>query len=231
MQPILTRVLTTDGEKAFLLSEYILFARSMHTSLKEYRDELKGDFSRTELCRYLNTEFADQAFSAAEAEMLLPCENFGKVFLLSLEEMKNKSWGLGAVNPGTHSLKKILADPGVRAWGTEWAVRNNGFPEDEYPDPKARVIGRAGAHISQGEMRLFVYSERDGSCSPYWGRTQSSSDARHAVCTKGGGSIGHIEVGRDNEGVRPAVWLAWDTFRIESGAGTLEEPYVVSPAQ
>ena len=35
VEPILWRVLTADGEKAYLLSEYILFARSMHTSLKE----------------------------------------------------------------------------------------------------------------------------------------------------------------------------------------------------
>ena len=31
VEPILWRVLETDGEKAYLLSEYILFARPMHT--------------------------------------------------------------------------------------------------------------------------------------------------------------------------------------------------------
>ena len=227
--PILWRVLSVEDGRAFLLSEYILFARTMHTSLKEYRDVIRGDFAQTELCQYLNTEFTEQAFSEAETDMLVPCENFGKVFLLSRDEMKMKQYGLGVTNPGTTSLKKITSDPGVRAWGTEWAIRNNGFPQDEFPDPQARVIGRAGSHISQGEMRLFVYSARDGSCSPYWSRSQSTSDKRHAVCTKGGGSLGHIEVGRDNEGVRPAVYLAMDAFSLAGGTGTMEDPFVIQP--
>ncbi|MBQ3706140.1 MAG: hypothetical protein II888_06765 [Clostridia bacterium] len=225
--PILWRVLTVDETRAYLLSEYILLARTMHTSLKEYRG-FKGDFAQTELCHYLNTEFAGQAFTAEETEMLLPCENYGKVFLISLADMKNKEYGLGSTNPGTLDLKKIEANPGVRAWGTEWAIRNNGYPEEEYPDPRARVIGRAGSHISQEEMRLYVFQHKYGACSPWWSRTSSSSDARHAICTKDGGQIGHIEVGRDNEGVRPAVYLAMDSFEIQSGSGTKDDPYVIT---
>jgi len=230
IQPILWRVLTVDEEKAYLLSEYILFARSMHTSLTEYRDELKGDFAGTELCHYLNSDFAEQAFTSEELEMLLPCENYGRIFLITREDMKNKAYGLGSTNPGTLSLKKIEADPGVRAWGTEWAIKNNGFPEEEYPDPKARVIGRAGAHISQEEMRLYVFQAKYGGCSPWWGRTQSTTDARQAVCTKDGGQIGRIEVGRDNEGVRPALYLALNAFSVTSGSGTRTDPYVIVPA-
>ena len=190
--PILWRVLTVDEEKAYLLSEYILFARTMHTSLKEYRDVLKGDFGQTELCKYLNSDFAEDAFTAEEMEMLIPCENFGKIFLISREDMKNKEYGLGSTNPGTTSAKKIEADPGVRAWGTEWA--------------------------------------KYGGCSPWWARSQSTTDARHAICTKDGGQIGHIEVGRDNEGVRPAVYLALNAFEIASGSGSREDPWVIRPA-
>lgn len=230
VRPILWRVLAVEDGRAFLLSEYILFARSLHTSLKEYREVLKGDFAGTELCAYLNGEFAERAFSEAELAALVPFEDFGRVFILSRDEMKNKDYGLGVTNQGTSNLKKIISDPGIRAWGTEWAVRNNGFPPEEYPDPKARVIGRAGAHISQAEMRLFVYSDRDGACSPYWTRTQSTKDARHANCVKGNGSIGHIEVGRDNEGVRPAVYLDLDAAAVRSGSGTMEDPYVLAAA-
>lgn len=230
VQPILWRVLTVDGEKAFLLSEYILFARTMHTSLKEYRDVIKGDFAQTELCRYLNTTFMEDAFSAAEQAMLTPFEPYGRVFLLCREDMKNKEIGLGVTNKGTHNMKLITELPGVRAWGTEWAIKNNGFPEEEYPDPRARVIGRAGSHISQEEMRLYVFQSKYGSCSPWWGRDQSSTDARHAVCTKDGGQIGHIEVGRDNEGVRPAVYLAAGSYVIAGGDGTREHPFEVKPA-
>ena len=151
------------------------------------------------------------------------------MFLITREDMKNKEYGLGSTNPGTTNLKKIEADPGVRAWGTAWAIENNGFPKEEYPDPKARVIGRAGAHISQEEMRLYVFQAKYGGCSPWWGRTQSTTDPRHAVCTKDGGQIGRIEVGRDNEGVRPAVYLALDAFDIAGGTGEKTDPYVIVP--
>lgn len=229
VEPILWRVLTLDGGRAYLLSEYILFARTMHTSLKEYRDVLKGDFGGTELCHYLNTDFADQAFTEDEKALLDEFENFGRVFLISRDDMKNRDYGLGSTNPGTTSLKKIEADPGVRAWGTEWAIKNNGFPEEEYPDPRARVTGRAGSRISQEEMRLYVFQAKYGSCSPWWARTQSTTDQRQAVCTKDGGQIGRIEVGRDNEGVRPAVYLALDRIQISGGAGTKENPYQIGP--
>lgn len=229
--PILWRALTADEEKVYLLSEYILFARTMHTSVKEYRDVLKGDFAQTELCQYLNTTFAEDAFTEDEMGMLLPCENFGKVFLLSRDDMKNKDIGLGKSHEGTKNEKLILAEPGVRAWGTEYAIKNNGFPEEEYPNPKERVIGRAGSHISREEMRLYVFQQKYGACSPYWGRTQSTTDTRHAVCTKDGGQIGHIEVGRDNEGVRPALYLAQGSYRIDAGDGTRDNPYVITPVE
>ena len=79
-------------------------------------------------------------------------------------------------------------------------------------------------------MRLYVFQAKYGGCSPWWGRTQSTTDARQAVCTKDGGQIGRIEVGRDNEGVRPALYLALNAFSVRSGSGTRENPYVIEPA-
>lgn len=231
VEPILWRVLDTDGERAFLLSEYILFARAMHTSLKDYRDILKGDFAQTELCHYLNTTFSEAAFTEEESALLLPCENFGKVFLLSRDEMNNKEYGLGVTLKDSHNVTKILEDPGVRAWGTEWAKEDNGYPKDQYPDPKAKIRNAADmANITVAEKRLYAYPANRAGISPYWSRTQSSADARHACCTKANGAIGHIEVGRDNEGVRPAVYLAAGGYRIASGTGTMEDPYVILPA-
>ena len=89
IEPILWRVLTVDDEKAYLLSEYILFARAMHTSRKEY-EKFGGDFAQTELCHYLNTTFAEQAFTEEDLRMLLECEDYGKVFLVTRDEMKDK---------------------------------------------------------------------------------------------------------------------------------------------
>ena len=230
IEPILWRVLTTDDEKAYLLSEYILFARALHTSRKEY-EQFGGDFAQTELCHYLNTTFAEQAFTEDEMSMLLPCENFGKVFLVTRDEMKDKKIGLSSTVTGSENPKKILANPGVRAWGTEWAIKNNGYPESEYPDPKAKIRNATDtANITVAEKRLYVFMAKFGACSPWWGRSPAVSHKDQAVCTKDGGQIGRIEVGRDNEGVRPALYLAQGSYEIISGSGTMDDPFEIAPA-
>lgn len=201
--PILWRVLTVDEEKAYLCSEYVLFARPMHPDLKEYRDKLKGDFAQTELCHYLNTVFAETAFTQEETDMLLPCENFGKVFLLDASDLTNKAIGMGKET----NMKR--EGPGLRAWGTDWAIHNNG--------------------VEKEKQRLYVFQKKYGSHSPYWVRNQSTTDGRHARCTKDGGQLGHIEVGRENEGVRPALYLALDRYAVAGGSGTMEDPFTLIP--
>lgn len=227
IRPILWRVLETDAEKAYLLSEYILFARALHTNRGEY-EKFKGDFAQTELCRYLNTAFAGEAFTEEELSLLLPCENFGKVFLITRDDIKNKELGLGVTLKGSNNVKKILANPGLRAWGTEWAIEDNGYPKSEYPNPKERIRNATDtANISVAEKRLYVFQKKYGSCSPWWTRTPSTKMKNQAFCTKDGGQLGAIEVGRDNEGVRPAVYLALDAFEIQGGSGSMEDPYVI----
>ena len=95
LRPILWRVLAADDEKCILLSEYILFARCMNASLLDYRDVFKGDFGKTDLCAYLNREFSADAFPEGAAELLLPLEGIGRVFLPTAEDLKNKAYGLG----------------------------------------------------------------------------------------------------------------------------------------
>ena len=46
VEPILWRVLTVDGEKAYLCSEYILFAMPMHRDYNAYA-KFGGDFAQT----------------------------------------------------------------------------------------------------------------------------------------------------------------------------------------
>lgn len=230
-EPILWRVLTADDERVWLLSEYILFARAMHTSLSEYQKEFKGDYAQTELCRYLNTTFLADAFTGAEQEALLPFGDCGRVFILSTEDLNDRSIGLGVTLRDSRSEKKIRQNPGVRAWGTAWALQHNGYSPEEYPNPRAKIRNAAGtANVTVAEKRLFAYSADRGGVSPYWTRTQSGADRRHANCTKANGTIGHMEVGRDNEGVRPAVYLAAGSVRIAGGLGTREDPFVLEPA-
>ena len=109
MEPILWRVLSVDEEKVFLCSEFILYACPLDTDRKAYKQN-GSDFGQTELCRRMNGEFAETAFTGAELEMLLPRETFGKLFLLSSDEMNDKSLGFG-----TRKARKT--------WATEYAIR------------------------------------------------------------------------------------------------------------
>ena len=227
VQPILWRVLASDSEKCILLSEYILFARCINASLTEYRDEIKGDLGKTDLCEYLNIVFASDAFSEDDLSLLLPMEGVGRIFIPSAEDLQNKAYGLGVTVKGVKSSKKILSNPGLRAWGTEWAVKNNGYNPVEYPNPRQKVTGSSKKEMPVKELRLFVYSAGWASHSPYWTRDASAADPRQARDIKASGSIGRLEVGRDNVGVRPMIWLAQGGFDTVSGAGTKEDPWVI----
>ncbi len=69
---------------------------------------------------------------------------------------------------------------------------------------------------------LFQYG--NGS-SPYWTRTQSTTEAYGAVCTKENGNLGYIRVVVQNEGLRPAVRLDAGLLAMESGDGSIEDPF------
>lgn len=185
VEPILWRVLTVDAEKAYLCSEYILFAMPMHVDYNAYK-KIGADFGATELSAYLNGPFTADAFQQGETELLLPLETYGKVFLLDSEDLKNKNIGMGL-------------GEGLKAWGTEYAKENG----------------------------LYVFQQKYGRHSPYWTRNQSTTDKRHARCTKDGGQLGHIVSNRDNEGVRPAIYLDMTKTQILSGAGTMDDPFTL----
>lgn len=111
-EPILWRVLASDEEKIYLLSEYILFASPMQLDYKAYKKE-KGAYALTDQCILLNGEFAATAFTQEELNMFLPREDFGKIFILSTDELKNKDYG-------------FTGNKARKAWATEYAVRVTG---------------------------------------------------------------------------------------------------------
>ncbi len=193
--PILWRVLSADGEKACLLSEYVLEARRIHGDYKEYANKpthkknpgFNGDFTQTEMALYLSGEFAQTRFTQAERDLLAPDEELGLFFLLSSDELKNKAYG-------------FTSNESRKAWGTEYAKANG----------------------------LFVYGSHRGSHSPYWTRTQSSSNTQGARCIKSQGEIGYINVITEDEGMRPACCLDMAKAVIASGAGTKEDPFVLA---
>ncbi len=93
-------------------------------------------------------------------------------------------------------------DKARKGYGTEWAKANG----------------------------LFVYGVDHGKHSPYWTRDQSTSDPRHARCTKAKGNLGRINVITVDEGMRPACMLSLDSLTITGGEGTLEAPYTLAPS-
>ncbi len=89
-----------------------------------------------------------------------------------------------------------------KAWGTDYAIENG----------------------------LFKYMANRGSHSPYWTRSQSTTNIQGARCIKSKGELGYINVITDDEGMRPACWLDLESVDILSGEGTKDNPYVLNNA-
>lgn len=193
--PILWRVLSVEGDRALILSEYILEARPLHGDYKEYANKptnkskpgFNGDFTQTDMAKYLNGDFTGN-FAEGELAIVAEDEALGRFFLLSGDDLKNKNYG-------------FTSDESRKAWGTEYAL-NNG---------------------------LFKYMPNRGSHSPYWTRTQSTSNVQAARCIKSKGELGYITVTTDDEGMRPACWLRLEQAWIDTGSGTKEDPYTLLP--
>jgi hypothetical protein len=200
IRPILWRVLSVEDGRAYCVSEYVLINHRIHGDDQEYI-AFKGDFRQTEMWDYLNGEFSGTAFTEAELEAIDDTEEFGRIFLLSREDLKNESFGF------TSNQRR-------KAWGTPWALAQ--MTENE-------------AHNNRVEQALFRYGAKYGSHSPYWTRTQGSNKYS-ANCTKQEGQIGWIRVVVQNEGCRPACWLRLDALTVSGGAGTLEDPFVLIPS-
>lgn len=142
VRPILWRVLKADDTQAYLLSEYVLFNNRVHPDDKEYI-AFGGAFNQTEIFTLLNGPFTgnpiskeeqdvlkgrerlgrvhianicfkDEAFTAVEQSMLITDEEFGTIFLISAEELKDSALG-------------FKNDKDRKAWGTEYAIENGLF--------------------------------------------------------------------------------------------------------
>lgn len=86
-----------------------------------------------------------------------------------------------------------------KAWGTEYALANG----------------------------LFKYMANRGGHSPYWTRTQSTSNIQGARCIKSKGELGYINVITEDEGMRPACWLDVNQAVIGGGSGTKDDPFTL----
>ncbi len=200
VEPIVWRVLRVEDGKAYAVSEYILINHRIHSDDKEYV-AFHGDFRQTEMWDFLNGEFAEAAFTEAEFAALEDTADYGRLFLLSRQDLNDKTLGFG-----TNKTRK--------AWGTPWALAQMTHNE---------------AHNDRVEQALYRYGVKYGSHSPYWTLTQSTHTYA-ANCTKQEGQIGYICVIVKNEGCRPACFLCLDRLEIAGGSGTLDDPFALIPA-
>ena len=122
VEPIVWRVLSVEDSRAYLLSEYVLEARPIHSDYQEYANKptnkkkpgFNGDFTQTEMSRYLCGDFAQNCFTDDERAMLTPDDTFGLFFLASDADLKNKAYG-------------FTSNESRKAWGTPYALANGLF--------------------------------------------------------------------------------------------------------
>ena len=89
LRPILWRVLKSDGDTAYLLSEYILEASQIHSDRRTYES-----WETCDLFKYLNSVFLRTAFTEEEQSLLVcTTEDGGLVTLITADEMQDKSLG------------------------------------------------------------------------------------------------------------------------------------------
>lgn len=184
--PIQWRILQNSVSELLLLSEYILDCKRYHG---EYMDITWQD---CDLRKWLNKEFYNAAFDAAEKEFIMTtrCTDNGedrpdtedRVFLLSVAE-----------------VKKLIAN--------------------DASDMKRRAIGTDFAKIKKADgCRLYVYDKsveadyiiengKKHGCSWWWLRTQPGSPSRAAFVGPRNSIRSYARVNLAGYGVRPALKL------------------------
>ena len=202
---------TKDGERLPILWRVLSVADGRVLILSEYVLEARrihGDYK----------EFANKPTAKSnpgfdgdytKTEMALHLngaftENFtaGEMALISLDEQLG-SFFLPSADDLKNKDYGFTSNESRKAWGTEYAKENG----------------------------LFVYRVARGSHSPYWTRTQSTSNKQGARCIKSQGEIGYINVITEDEGMRPACWLDLAKVTILSGTGTKEDPFTLNTAE
>jgi len=95
VEPVLWRVLSVEDDQAYLLSEYILFAHRVDPNCYPVnkKSEPYGGWETSELFNYLNDEFLNTAFDAAEQDALAETPDGGRVTLPEIDDIRNKKYG------------------------------------------------------------------------------------------------------------------------------------------
>lgn len=150
--PILWRVLAVDEEKAYICSEYILLAHRIHPDDNEWI-AFGADLRQTEIWDYMNNEMLPTYFTEEERSLIIDTEEFGQLFLLSLEDLKNKDMGFGT-------------DEARKAWGTEYAFNIT----DERFETLFRYANAYGGHSPYWTRTQSASHNYGGICTKQSGK-------------------------------------------------------------
>ena len=95
VRPVLWRVLQAKDGKAYLLSEYILFAHRVDPNCYPVNKKTSpyAGWETSELFNYLNREFLTDAFTESEKAALAVQADGGLVSLLDAQDLTNKKYG------------------------------------------------------------------------------------------------------------------------------------------
>ena len=163
-EPIKWIVLSNDGSQLFLLSKYALAEKVIDDDFKDY----DGTWANSDLRKWLNGDFIEEAFNEAEAYVIAESElsdtgTTDKVFLLSYDE--------------TYKMENIFyTDTDRRCAPTVYAEDHGVWTGGEYtPGPEYKT--RDGKYACYWWLRTiykndeyYLVSEDGGyDCSGYWG--------------------------------------------------------------
>lgn len=199
MLPILWRVLAVEEDRALLLSEYVLEARPIHSDYKEYANKPTNKKKPGFDGDFTQTEMFEYLNGAFLENSFTEKERSA---LAETEEL-GKLFLLSSEDLKNQAYG-FTSNESRKAWGTPYAL----------------VAG-------ESPQNLFRYSNSRGGHSPYWTRSQSTSNIQAARCIKSKGELGYINVITLNEGMRPACYVDMALLQITGGEGTKDEPFTL----
>ncbi|AKG34572.1 DUF6273 domain-containing protein [Paenibacillus durus] len=185
------RVLQNSGSELFVLSEYILDCKRYHGKSADlkWRDCMEIKWPDCDLREWLNEEFYNTAFSAAEKQFIKTthCTDNGegcpdtedKVFLLSVAEIKD--------------LSEIHGKDLRRAVGTD-------FAKTKKPDGCSLYV-----YDKTNKDNYVIRDGEEVGCSWWWLRTQGNKPSRAFFVGPGCSIRSYGNNSIDGYGVLPAL--------------------------
>lgn len=189
--PIEWRVLHHSGSELFVLSEYILECKRYHGKSADikWRDCVDITWHDCDLREWLNDEFYNSAFNAAEKELIKTtrCLDNGEgtpdtednVFLLSVDEIK--------------AFSELLGKELRRAVGTEFAKM------------KKRDGCSLYVYDKTDKDNYIIKDGEEVGCSWWWLRTQGNKPSRAFFVGPSYSIRSYANVSVARDGVRPAM--------------------------